>query len=474
MFKKIRKFNDGLVWFGVLFGVGLVMLPLAVNAEVATIYLLPSTGTYKIGNTFSIEIKVNSGGALINAAEGSLIFDTSELEVIKFSKQDSIFVLWPVEPTFSNSTGIIEFGGGTKDSFAGIAGNILTVTFRALKNASASVTFLSGSVLVADGKGTNILANMYGGIYTLSLEIITPLGEELPTVPIVSSPTHSEPEKWYPNNNPEFSWELSPDIIGVSLLLHKNSTANPGPISDGLIESKKYENLEDGIWYFHIKFRNQYGWGTILHRKVLVDVTPPKSFEIKVQRENSLDSEPILDFETTDETSGIDYYGIKTNEGESLLVEEPRIQLFLQGSGEHLIEINAFDNGGSYTTALAKIEVSQLAPSLNFSKIAINYLTVIITLIVLFIAAIGIIFYGWYRISLWRKRLKVETKEVARAVYRAFKLLREEIQEQIETFDKKPGLTKEEKKIRDKLQKTLNISKQFITKEIKDIEKELE
>ena len=67
-----------------------------------------------------------------------------------------------------------------------------------------------------------------------------------------------------------------------------------------------------------------------------------------------------------------------------------------------------------------------------------------------------------------------ETKEVAQSVARAFRALREKVQEQIEHLDKKPGLTKGEKEVRDKLQDALNISEEFIGKEIKDIEKELE
>jgi len=56
----------------------------------------------------------------------------------------------------------------------------------------------------------------------------------------------------------------------------------------------------------------------------------------------------------------------------------------------------------------------------------------------------------------------------------AFKALREEVQEQIEYLDGKPGLTPSEEKVRDKLKEAIEISEKFIEKEIKDIEKELE
>jgi hypothetical protein len=80
-------------------------------AQKASLYLAPSTGTYTVGNTFLVQVKVNSGGVAINAADGTLVFDPDKLEVVKISKEDSIFSLWVQEPTFSNSLGTINFAG---------------------------------------------------------------------------------------------------------------------------------------------------------------------------------------------------------------------------------------------------------------------------------------------------------------------------------------------------------------------------
>lgn len=57
---------------------------------------------------------------------------------------------------------------------------------------------------------------------------------------------------------------------------------------------------------------------------------------------------------------------------------------------------------------------------------------------------------------------------------RAFRALREEVQEQIEYLDKRPCLAPEKKKVRNKLQEALDVSEKFISKELKDVEKELE
>ena len=565
------------VWFSVL----------PVRAQTATLYLLPSTGNYTVGTTFSVVVKVSSGGVPINAAEGSLIFNTEELNVVSLSKSGSIFTLWTTEPTFSNSAGTIEFGGGTPTSFTGAAGTIVTITFKAKKSASANVNFLSGSVLAADGKGTNVLANMAGGTYTLKPGIVTPPAEEVPpeeyvppptvgapAAPVIFSLTNSNPDKWYSNNDPEFNWKLPSDATGVSLLLHKSPTANPGPVSDGLMESKKYDDVEDGIWYFHIKFRNQYGWGAITHRKVLIDTQAPKPFAIKVDNEGDpTNPSPILHFDTTDALSGIEYYEVKIGEAEPVPIttaylKENPYQMPSQAPGKHTVLVKASDAADNFTIATTDVTIEAIAAPtiidfpqtpragdiltikgtskypdgkitvfvkkegeevitkdvktdsqgnwlfvydksldkgtyqvwavatdsrgaksnptekitlaatlptlLKFGTIAIGYLTVMATLIVLIVVAVGIIFYTWYRISLWRKRVRAETKEVAQAVLAAFKALREEVEEQIEYLDGKPGLTKSEREVRNKLKEALDVSEQFIGKELKDVEKELE
>jgi len=551
-----------------------------VQAQRASLYLTPSSGTYTVGNTFLVQVKVNTGGVAINAADGTLIFDPDKLEVRSISKEDSIFTLWVQEPIFSNSLGTINFAGGKPSpGFTGAAGTIINITFKARTSGTANVTFASGSVLADDGKGTNILASMGSGSYTLTTRVIAPPPTEeylpppptvgVPAAPIVSSPPHPDENKWYSNNNPKFTWQLPTDVTQISYAIDKNPTTNPKFIAEKLLSEVSFPNLEDGTWYFHINFKNQYGWGKLTHRKVLIDTGPPLPFEIEVQREDPTDSQPVLLFETIDELSGIEYYEIKIGEGEPFPAEKIKTKSYKlppQASGTHPVEVKAFDKAQNYTSATTEIEVLPietplitkfpkgigegqsltlegkslpeatirvfiqekgkkpvmeevkadeegkwlfvssalgkgdfeawveavdkrgalslpsskisfwvgLPPFLKFGKIAVDYLSIMVTLIVLIIGALIIIFYSWYRISLWRKRVRAETKEVALAVLSAFKALREEVEEQIEYLDGKPGLNKDERQVRDKLKEALNISEEFIGKELKDIEKELE
>ena len=521
----------------------------------------------------------------MNAASGVVSFPQDKLQVVSLSKSGSIFNLWVQEPSFFNGTGTISFEGIVLNpGFMGSAGKIITVNFRAKSSGNVSLSFSSGSVLANDGKGTNILTGMSGGNYNIQSGTIAPPGEveteEIappPTIGVplaskISSPTHPDPEKWYSNNNPEFTWKLPSDVTGVSLLLDKNPTANPGSVSDGLMESKKYENIEDGIWYFHINFKNQYGWGKITHRKVLIDAVPPLPFEIQVQQEDATDPQPVLLFETKDELSGLEYYEIKVGEGDGFpaskeITKHNPYQLPHQAPGQHPIEVRAYDKARNFTLATTQVEVSpiespiitkypkrlnldetlylegrgsaettilvfiqakgkelimgetkangdgfwqfsssktlekgeytawvqtkdkrgalslpsktinfkvDLPPFLKFGKIAIDYLNIMVTLIVLLVGAIAIIFYIWHRISLWRTKVRKETEEADEKFHKAFLALREEVEEQVAKLDGKKGLSSTEKRISDKLKEALDTTEEFVGKEIKDIKEELD
>lgn len=550
----------------------------------ASLYLVPSAGTYTVGNTFSVQIKLNTGGTAINTSDGTLSFSPEKLEAISISKTDSIFTLWVQEPAFSNTLGTVTFAGGKPSpGFTGAAGTILTITFRA-KTATfgtANLTFAGGSVLADDGRGTNVLTNMNSGAYTFISRETTPnlppsQGGERPAetfgkvlaAPVIFSTTHLDANLWYSNNDPEFNWQLPSGVNGVSLLLHQKPDANPGLTSDGLIISKSYEDVEDGIWYFHIRFRNEDGWGNILHRKALIDIENPDPFEVVIDNEGDpTNPTPIIYFKTQDSLSGIDYYEVKIGGEISSTTQASIIGSPFRPqpvpAGKYIMEVKAFDKAGNFSLVSTELEIVSietpkiteipksirigevltvkgeakpeigvriylriddfekvsadsagkfvlnykkvlaegsyqifaqaedergalsspsekhslkvgLPPFLQFGKMALDYLTTMITLIVLISGAIAIIFYTWYRVSLWKKRVGKETKEVAQSVTGAFRALRDEVEEQVSSLDKKPGLTKGEKETRDKLQEALDISEKFIEEEIKDVEKELE
>ena len=70
-------------------------------------------------------------------------------------------------------------------------------------------------------------------------------------------------------------------------------------------------------------------------------------------------------------------------------------------------------------------------------------------------------------------RIKRETEEVKNKLSKIFAALRDEVDELIQLADKKPGLSESERRVKEKLQESLDISEEFIAKEVDDIEKEI-
>jgi hypothetical protein len=109
-------------------------------------------------------------------------------------------------------------------------------------------------------------------------------------------------------------------------------------------------------------------------------------------------------------------------------------------------------------------------------SLAINYLSVIILFIsVLFALMIGG-WYVWHRFTLFRNRLKKEVREAEEALHKSFDLLKESLGEQIKMLEKTKNrrpLTEEEEKIIRQMKKDLGDAEKFVSKEIKDIKREV-
>ncbi len=360
---------------------------LIASAQSASLFFFPASGNHSVGQTFIVYVKVNSGGSPgINAAEGVIKFDSSLLSVVGVSNQSSIFNLWTTQPTFSNSKGQITFGGGSPQPYMANSGTIFSITFKALKAGTAQVYFQSGSVLAADGKGTDVLSTkgkanfiIGGSAYkptptpsssykptpTPYQSPSTSLGS-LPPLPAIKSSTHPDSEKWYKDHNPKMSWDLPSDVTSVALLIGKKQYSQPTVVYTPPISTKDLKDLEDGVWYFHVRFKNDAGWGKTAHKKIKIDSTPPEKFSLKIKQDNQTDPLPVLIFKTKDNLSGVDYYEILVDNTSSSKISASEVSesgykmVNPIKPGEHTITIKAVDRAGNFTVVSEKISVQAL------------------------------------------------------------------------------------------------------------------
>ncbi len=575
MIKNIKKHKITVMWRNVifLFTVALMLVlssGIAQSAETgASFFLFPGSETFKVGDTFSMELRIDTTGIPINSAQTVIYFPTNTLEVLNISQDDSIFSLWPEEPVFSNSDGKISFAGGLPHPGFQETGNIITINFKAKGQGLANIGFGQGKILANDGKGTNILVFLKEAKYFVQEREISFKTED--SVLLIFSSTHPEQGEWYNNNNPSFQWTPMPDITGVSLLLDQNSDTVPDEKSEGLIKSKSYEGISDGVWYFHLRLKNEAVWTQPVHYKVQIDSFSPYPFEVTVDNAgDATNPKPDLYFETDDDISGISRYELKIGEGEFydlLLAQINPFSMPVQIPGSHEIIVRAVDKAGNSAQAKSLIDIEPIeAPVItiwpekyiageeifylegwalpevdiiislrkigqdikewhaksneqgewSFStkelvKSGIYYLSakaqdergavsnasdvrkievslsglslgifivsfknIISFLLLTLFLGIILIAYLIYKVRRTKKILRKETKEVKKSLYTAFELLEKEIKEQIEMFDSRPGLSKKEKKLYNNLKKDLEIVQDFIAKEIKDIEKELD
>lgn len=340
--------------------VALLFLGTAFVAHAATLNVSPSTGVYTSGSTFTVRVTLNTQGKAVNAAEGQLSFKPSELSVIGVSRASSIFNLWTTEPTYSNSAGTINFGGGSPSGYTGSNGTIMTVTFRAVGSGTPRVTFSSGSVLAADGLGTNILTNMSGGSYTINAISNEPEPEQVfipqantPERPVVNSTTHPDPEGWYTNTSASFSWNLPSNVTAVRTLLDGDPSSVPSKVYDPPIDSITIEDLDEGVSYFHLQYQNADGWGRILHYRLAIDTTPPGPLTIREPNEEEragLERQALV-FEVEDAGSGIKTYMVSIDGAEPVaFTDEEGTGVYVLPQltpGSHTIVVEALDHAGN-------------------------------------------------------------------------------------------------------------------------------
>lgn len=340
----------------------LAYFTLASGAQAATLSVSPGTGVYTSNSNFTVRVVVNTSGKSINAAEGTLSFNPSELSVVSVNRSGSIFNLWVAEPSFSNSGGSISFSGGLPSGYTGGSGNIMTVTFKAKGSGASKISFSSASVLANDGAGTNVLTSMNGGTFTIQASAPTPEAEEViveyvapantPSAPSITSSTHTDQKVWHTNKQAVLNWDLPSGVIAVRTLLDDRATAVPTKVYDSPIRTITLNDLDEGVSYFHVQLKNADGWGKVSHYRLAVDSAKPT--EIKISKPESADAnnpEQHLLVEVTDATSEVTKFKVQVDGGEMFEVTRDTatgtIKLPSVGPGYHTVVIEAFDEAGN-------------------------------------------------------------------------------------------------------------------------------
>lgn len=425
----------------------------------ASLSIEANNSQVKVGDIVTATVYVNSEGVAINNVEGLVFVPSDILEIQSISTPGSILNLWVEQPSYSK--GVVSFNGGIPNpGYSGIKGKVITIFMKAVKSGSASISFQSASVRANDGLGTDVLKSKFGTAVTVSSNVVITetaptFAINTPSAPIVSSSLTPDSNKWYKTSTTNFSWNLPKDVTGVKTLLGQYSDSEPSILYEPPINKKTVENLGDGVWYFHIRYKNEMGWGKTTHKKIQIDNSDPAETEIT---KNTTDTGLIeINLSGNDTVSSISKFILSTEGKEKIEItdiDENGNAKYVFSSdyyGLKEIKVEAFDLAGNYSESFIIIdfpfvqkteteqtpvveEKSNNEAYLIWGNKIINILSVVVPILAIIIVFLAIV-YGIFKKYIFVQRTReARIEKIEKETMAMLDTLRDNIKEDIHLF----------------------------------------
>lgn len=367
-------------------------------AHAASFNLVTNKETFVIGDSFTVDMRIESLDVGVNAAQATLTFPRSVVQVTSVDKTSSVFNFWLQGPDYSNDAGTVSFIGGNQNGIAGADLEVLHVTFKVKGAGPITLMFSDGAVTASDGSGTNVLSAMNGlhltSITTQSAALIkppqivrlaVPTGV-LPAKPSVTVSLYPDPTAWYSHLSKFIvQWNLPKDVTDVATAIDRHPTFEP-TVSEGLFNNKSFAPLSDGVWYLHVRFKNSIGWGPTVHYRIGIDSVPPLGFTVaSPDAPSTANVAPSISFATEDQPSGVSVYKVLVDGTLATTTVATSYTIPPQAPGSHDIVVQAYDQAGNMTESRLPINILE-APIITIAGIRITqflfYITIIIFLTV--------------------------------------------------------------------------------------------
>ncbi|MDD5547785.1 MAG: hypothetical protein PHN74_02745 [Candidatus Pacebacteria bacterium] len=361
---------------------------LASKTYAATITLVPDRQAAGVGDTVTVSLIIDSQGVNINSAQGIVNFSPETIQLTSVDRNTSIFNFWVEDPNFSNVTGKMSFIGGTTQGVSGNSLEVLNMKFKVTGVGKATISFSDGSVASNDGLGTNVLTKTVATSFDISgvstsvpaastAAVVVPQKIErkpvptgkLPVAPTVDVNLYPDETAWY-NHLGEVVvfWNVPVDVTAIGASIDQNPNGVPASFEKELFNGKNFGILKEGVWYAHVRFKNNVGVGPVFTHKISIDVTPPLSFQITSSDSGQSDNpSPVLEFHGSDSFSGIDYYSLSIDDQQTIRNDKGFLKLDPQEPGSHSIKITAYDKAGNTSEAYLDIKILPIAsPKIEF------------------------------------------------------------------------------------------------------------
>jgi hypothetical protein len=455
-------------------------------SHAAQIVFSPATGSFEVGKEFTVTLTLDPAGAKVNAGDATISFDPAFLSVAKLSKEGSVFSLWTAEPSFSNASGEIVLSGGSPSAVAS-QGTILVATFKPLKTGPTTLMVSKGSLLAADGKGTDVYTKGSDASFTIIEATAAPEEEEasveggsgLPIKPAISSPTHPKEAEWYALDKAEYAWKITDDVTSIRTSFSENKEEKPTTTVSPSVLSKTEEGLTDGTWYASVQFRNDEGWGEVAQRAFLIDTTPPEEFALSFDESSGT---PLFRFETTDSTSGMARYEILFGETVATTLKPGDLvaggaPVPPQPGGLTRVAVRAYDAANNMREASGEFTLPAVVKKGKGEEEVEKppFFTIERILLILFAMALGgLLTWNMHlRKGSLRERMRIlaEVATLRDKNDKIFSALREEFEQMVHDLDERPQLTPRERDFLEKLTEAFDIAEELFDSGMEELKK---
>jgi hypothetical protein len=468
-----------------------VALPQTLYA--AELQFAPKEGSFSSGSEFSVKVVIDPQDATINAVDGIVKFDSSVLSVSNVTKDGSVLSLWTADPSFSNSEGTVTFSGGSPKPISA-PGTVLTIIFKPKKVGAATVSFTKGSVLAADGKGTDVYKGGQEGAYTIG-EGKKPAPEPEPTssgdegdvgikdpAPDITSPTHDKSDNWYATTTAIFLWKMDSDVIQGRFSFGDKADAKATELLKKDESSKMFTEVKDGVWYFALELRSGFGWSETARKQIQIDTVPPEDFDIAVVEGGE---KPMFKFETTDALSGVDRYELRIGETVAVTIKlkdlvNGQYPIPAQEGGSAFVTIKAYDKANNVREVqrdltLPKVEKAKGKGEEEAVAAPTSPWTAERILVILFAFSLGAVVTWALNVKKTNDKDRIlilqEVLAMREKNSRLFQAMREEFEQMVSDFDEKPQLTDDERLFLEKMKEVVDISEELLDASIEELKK---
>jgi len=190
----VKNFKDIFLF---LLAFGFLGAVTAGAVEAASLSLSPSSGTHETGDTFTVDLKVDTGGEGAMTVDSVIKFDSTRLEVSSVSAGS---FMTDMQKSLDNSTGsLVIYNFSSQPLTSAVGGGVLaSIVFKAKAAGTASVTFVCEAGAATDSSVWNVAAediltcgSIGSGSYTISGAAVVD-DEAEPTTVVAATATPSE------------------------------------------------------------------------------------------------------------------------------------------------------------------------------------------------------------------------------------------------------------------------------------------